>query len=594
MTARGCTRAGLAALVLWVGACSDDSRDPLAPPSGPSASHTGIPDITGAILGPDGTSICNSVPAGSAFSVHALDAVNLFVAAFQDVTCPEFTYAIPVEPGSYFVRAEFITFDGIDGFPFRNLAPGPVTVEANNVEQDVQIKEGTRLGGRVAVDGEPISDVSMFVQYVTPPGGFNAAFPFSGPDGTWRDFFDRDPLSLILQNDLAYQVGTECFLVLGAVVLEDAPVDPFIFPTERSSVDCRLTAGPTLELTHNFNRIAVTALPGNIGGSGFSALPDFGTGYGVQFPLARGQAPAHGPHNLSQLFDGGLLIGIAPSTVLSGSFVGGTMDCPFELENACRDLGLDGRVHVTESPVLGKTITWRYTDAASAEAVGLRVTQRSYDAPAGNDYVLFRFTIQNRSHGTRTFSPGLFTDWDIDFDAFDDRGFVQQDGRLMYQSNLFEEATTRAGTLMVGETASSPGFFFAGFAPPPTTGEQVAALTGELSAPPLPPEEPADLRYIQGVSPVTLKHGKSTDLWVAVIAGENEAAFLATAEAAARDIETHRRIPESVAERGSQRALSHSLVRAGASQPVRRPVCMKDCLRELKERRGLNLRIGGR
>jgi hypothetical protein len=96
------------------------------------------------------------------------------------------------------------------------------------------------------------------------------------------------------------------------------------------------------------------------------------------------------------------------------------------------------------------------------------------------------------------------------------------------------------------------------------------------------------------VSPVTLKHGKSTDVWVAVIAGEDAAAFLATAEAAARDIETHRRIPGPVAERGSQRVLSHSLVRASASQPVRRPVCMKDCLRELKERRGLNLRIGGR
>jgi hypothetical protein len=591
MTARGCTRAGLAALVLWAGACSDDSRDPLAPPSGPSASHTGIPDITGAILGPDGTSICNSVPTGTAFIVEAVDPTFTEFVEPQFLSCPDNTFVLVANPGTYFLAATFLTFDGIDGFPWSTLVPTPVTVEAGNIAQDIQIVEGGGLGGRVTLDGEPIPDVNMAVFYEATPG-FAAAFGFSGPDGAWRDFFDRAPLTL--QNGLSYQLFTDCAFVLGAILLEDAPPEPFTFPTERSSVDCRLTASPTLELTHNFNRIAVTAMPGEIGGSGLSVLSDFGTGFGVQFPITPGEEPVRGAQQITQLFEGGLLIGIEPGTVLSGAFVGGHMECPFELENACRDLGLDGRVHVTESPVLGKTITWRYTDAASAEAVGLRVTQRSYDAPAGNDYVLFRFTIQNRSHGTLTFSPGLFTDWDIDFDAFDDRGFVQQDGRLMYQSNLFEEVTTRAGTLMVGETAPSPGFFFAGFAPPLTTGEQVAALTGDLSAPPLSPEEPADLRYIQGVSPVTLKHGKSTDLWVAVIAGENEAAFLATAEAAARDIETHRRIPESVAERGSQRVLSHSLVRAGASQPVRRPVCMKDCLRELKERRGLNLRVGGR
>jgi hypothetical protein len=281
MTARGHTRAWLVALVLSAAACGDDSREPLAPAPSPTASQTEQAEITGSILGPDGTSICNSVPAGTEFSVHVLDPVNVVVAALQDVACPANTYAIPVDPGSYFVRAEFLTFDGIDGFPFRNLVPVPVTVGATNVEQDVQIKEGTVLGGHVTVDGEPIPDASMFVQYATPQF-FNAAFPFTGPDGQWRDFFERDPLSLVLQNDLAYQVGTDCSFVLGAILLEGPPAEPFVFPTERSSVDCRMTASPTLELTHNFNRIAVTAMPGEIGGSGASAFPVPGTGYGVQ------------------------------------------------------------------------------------------------------------------------------------------------------------------------------------------------------------------------------------------------------------------------------------------------------------------------
>jgi hypothetical protein len=233
MTARGHTRAWLVALVLSAAACGDDSREPLAHAPGPTASQTEQAEITGSILGPDGTSICNSVPAGTEFSVHVLDPVNVVVAALQDVACPANTYAIPVDPGSYFVRAEFLTFDGIDGFPFRNLVP-------------------------------------------------------------------------------------------------------------------------------------VSAAP---------------------------------------------------------------------------------------------------------------------------------------------------------------------------------------------------------------------------------PEDPGDLRYIQSVSPVTLKQGRSTDLWLAVIAGESEAAFLATAETAARDIETHRRIPQPVAERGAPRLLGRSLVRASAAGPVRRPVCLKDCLRELKERSRASLHI---
>jgi hypothetical protein len=574
-------RTPLLALAITAVACGTEDRLPLEPTSRATSSATEDPDITGAILGPDGTSICNSVPAGSVFLVYAIDAVNLFIPNVQEVACPEFTYSIAVDPGSYFIRVEFLTFDGIDDFPWRTLAAAPVTVETTNVEQDIQIVEGNPLGGRVTLDGEPIPDVNITVLYTT-PADFGAAFGFSGPDGAWRDFFDRDPLTLILQNGLAYQVFTDCFLVLGALVLEDAPAGPFIFPTERSSVDCRLTASPTLELTHNFNRIAVTAMPGEIGGSGNTGFPEFGTGFGVQFPSPPGETPARGSQLLTQLFEGGLLIGIEPGTVLSGAFVGGHMECPFELENACRDLGLDGRVTATESPVLGKTITWRYTDEPSAEGVGLRITQRSYDAPAGSDYVLFRFRIQNRSHETLTFSPGLFTDWDIDFDAFDDRGFVERDGRLMYQSNEFEGTTTRAGTLMVGETAPSPGFFFTGFDFPPNVSDQIAALTGALTTG--PPGEPADLRYIQGVSPVTLKHGKSTDLWVAVIAGEDAAAFQANAAAAARDIETHRREPEAVATRGSTLALPQSEVRAevranGSRRPPG-PVCKQDCAQQ--------------
>src|SRR2546422_3650855 len=62
------------------------------------------------------------------------------------------------------------------------------------------------------------------------------------------------------------------------------------------------------------------------------------------------------------------MIGIAPGRVLSGVTRRDLAACGA----ACRDLGLDGRVHVTASPQWGKRVTWRYSDARSPEGVGLR------------------------------------------------------------------------------------------------------------------------------------------------------------------------------------------------------------------------------
>jgi hypothetical protein len=81
---------------------------------------------------------------------------------------------------------------------------------------------------------------------------------------------------------------------------------------------------------------------------------------------------------------------------------------------------------------------------------------------------------------------------------------------------------------MIGESDPTPGFFFYGdqF---PSIPDQIAILRGNQSA---SGEEPGDIRYIQSVRTIGLSPGAETDLWVAVIAAENEAAFADAADAA--------------------------------------------------------------
>src|SRR2546422_11368596 len=127
-----------------------------------------------------------------------------------------------------------------------------------------------------------------------------------------------------------------------------------LFPSEAAAIDCTLVTAPSARFTHDLTRLVVTAMPGDIGGLSDEFVHDLGFGWGVQFPVAAGQSPSHDP-SVSQLSSGGLMIGIAPGRVLSGVTRRDLAACGA----ACRDLGLDGRGHVTASPQWGKRVTWR-------------------------------------------------------------------------------------------------------------------------------------------------------------------------------------------------------------------------------------------
>jgi hypothetical protein len=557
----------IAGLALILAGCTEQSDDPLSVASPLSELHLGLADISGDVLSPGGASICDFVPDGTAMTVRAIEVGSQAFGGTADVSCPDPSYSIPVAAGSYFLRAQFVDTDGIGTFPWRTLTSSPVTVDLADVAQDVRIDPGTPLGGGATLDDQPIAGVTFTVAYQSLPG-FAAASGTSGPDGGWADFFGRAPL--ILQNELDDFFVTGCDALLGTAVVEGFPTGAFRFPGGLQAVNCALRSGPLEPLTHNSNRVVVTAMPGDFGGLSPDIDPQFGQGYGVQFPAVPGAAPPHLPLFDSQLFRGGLIVGLGSGAILTGFDPGGELECGA----TCHDLGPDGKVSATSSPALGKTITWRYSDASSAEGMGIHVVQRSYDAPAGRDYVLFRFAVKNRSVEAQTLSLGVFTDWDVDATGADDIGFVEGGGRLLSQSNS-EGLPTRAGTLIVGDSPPTPGYFFS--TPlAPSLSEQSAALAGSLFE---PAAGAGDYRYIQSIAPITLRPGRSTDFWVAIVMGADESEFAENADAAQRDIESHRSAPSAAVDRGPVMQLGQVETRPGISGRWSAVPCKDRCVK---------------
>jgi hypothetical protein len=583
-------RTPLSALAIFTVACGMQDRLPTEPSSRSTLANVELSELRGSVLGPDGRNVCRTVT-GQTMVVHAIP--QSFELPFPEpivLTCPENKFAFQVEPGEYRLRAEFFTYENLGNLPVSWILP-PVAVGDGQRTRNIRFDEGTPLGGRATIDGEPFAGLPIFpiheFFFGFAPGGL------SDRNGRWDDAFpvpipeiSRSPF--ILQNDVEYVVVGPCDFTLGTRIVETAFFEFFIFPSQRRQVDCELSSDVARRLTHTRNRIAVTAFPGDIGGLTAQFGPrdlDLGTGFGVHFPNRPGRLPPHAiDPTISQLFTGGLMIGVSPDVVLSGIEVGGHMECRFDLENGCRDLGLGARGEVRRVANDGRVITWRYSDAPSGEGVGLRVIQRSFDAPPGEDYVLFRFTIRNGSNGRLNINPGIFTDFDLG-NVFDDEvGHRQQGGRLISQSEAADPHGTRLGTLMIGESDPTPGYFVRGgvdfdF---PTIQQQIAALRGNRSN---SSAEPTDQRYIQSVRAIGLSPGAETDLWVAVIAAENDGAFADAADAATQDIrERRQRLLAGEVEPSGEVEWSYTTPATAQPTAAGKPVCGKDCMLRLTGR----------
>jgi len=531
-------------LATGAAACKDEGSrivDP-SPPMASEAAGARITTVSGTLNGPDSTTLCNFIPPGSLLRVRLIRQGGNVIAGSQDLICPESAYSIPMDTGSFLLRLQLPNDPGIGNLPSRHLETTPIVVGRRGITRNVTVLPGLGLGGGATLDGHPIEGFAISLAYGLLPG-FAAAFGVSGPDGLWDDSFGRDPL--VLQGDVDIQVATGCTGLLGALALEPFPVGPFRFPTERDAVSCAMQTGTIGSFTHNLGRLAVSPLAGDIGGRSPETIPQFGEGYGALFPRNPRESltPTNSLSPFSHLFRGGLLVGLANGQVLSGTSVAGEMECGA----SCRDLGLDGALTVFTTPTGKKTVEWVYSDAASPDGAGLQVTQRSFDPQFAGDYVLFRFTLRNTGPAPLGFSSGVFLDLDVKGSASDDLGFIDQGGRLMYQTKA-DQPDVQVGTLLVGDGSVSGGFFYTNQLVPPL-GVQLAALDGSLTE--SPPPTPADYRYIQGQRSLTLPPGGSTDLWMAVVAGEDPAGFAASVAGATRDIDVRRPGPRAAAAAGT-------------------------------------------
>jgi hypothetical protein len=494
--------------------------------------ETGFHTLSGSVLGPAGN-ICNSLPESSPLLVRVLDPATGAFAAGNDLTCPANGYGFGLTPGSYLLRAELPADpNAIGEFPYRNLEASPVVIDQEDVARDITVSPGLPLGGGATFEGHPVEGVSLNLLYADAPF-FGAATGASGPDGAWSEFFGRTPM--VLQNGvrLVAQIGcgqpfSQFFLATR--VAQAPPAGEFLFPTERDALECRLANAPAVAFSHQRTPLVVTPMPGDIGGLSGEFFEQFGTGWGVQL-LDPGATPQHGSLTFSQLFIGGLVVGVRPNGLLTGFNFGGYGDCGA----SCRDFGLDGRLSASATRRSEKkTVTWRYSDAGSPDAAGLEVVQRSYDGPPGAAYVLFRFGFTNASSAALTFYPGVFMDWDVgnaDFDAFDDVGFTTRGGRLMYMTDAPGGPGTFDGTLVFGAPVAGNAVLTA-FGQ--SSAELLRLATGELTIP--SSVEPTDHRYLHTVGPITLAPHKKAAIWVAVIGGHDADEFFANADAATADV----------------------------------------------------------
>ena len=474
------------------------------------------------VLGPDGrSSICNYLPAAAVVTARLLNATPPpRQGGYGAFACPESQLRLSVPAsGSWHVRIDLPPNPRIDELPLSILA-------AADVSHDVVIREGSPLGGRGTFAGRPAEGIAMVVGWESLDGAM-ASGNGSGLDGRWRDRHGR---RTVLQKGLRYTVNAAC-QYLGARLVSSPPRAGFVFPTEGSSIDCTMVPAPSVRFTHHLTRLVVTSMPGDIGGLSDDFARDWGYGWGVQYPVAPHEAPAHQP-SASHLYQGGLLIGRTPDTVLSGSTLRGMATCG----RRCRNLGLDARLRLATERESGKEVIWEYSDSGVPERAGLRVVQQSRDGRPPADYVLFRFIITNVGRQTTTFHAGFHGDWDIGADEGDDIGRTDMGGRLMYQTDNGDRGPY-LGTLLLGDAPVTGNFVYRAVTTP-TLGEQVDALAGRLSRP--ESDVVGDTRYIHGAGPFTLAPSQRAELWMAIVAGDSRHGLLASASAAAADIASQR------------------------------------------------------
>ena len=516
--------------VAVVASCSDMGE--VSAPPRPQFNFTSSVPVTLKLQLPGGsTNVCAALGGAGTIRLQLFNTTTKAFATFYNpnnstgnssriVNCANAQTTYNVLPGDYDANFTIQTANDFGQLPRRWMQALGTVSSATSVVSD--LVNGQPLRGGFYVDGESIGGVTVQLLH---PGYGQISTNATSTATDWSDAITGQSRVYLRPGD-SYQLAL-CG-GLGVTPVGDGGNGVFVFDAN-TEVSCRFTKSVATQYTHDHTALVASMGPGDFG---FMEPVDpavwGANGFGVQYPVDA-NGPVHLPAQASHMFQGGLLVATTSGVVLSATNVGGYL---FDCVGECRDFDADAKVHKTDDTPHGRTITWTYSDAGSATPVGLHVTQTSFDGKAPNDYVLVKYTFHNKGKNDLTFFAGGFYDWDVEElgTAPAERGGTALGGRLMYNVG---NAGTHVGTMMISDYAAAGALHFA--TQPGvrvTIADQIAAMNGSNRA---ETTARADARYIQSMGPISIKKGHKAEVWVAIVAGRNQAEITANALAAEAD-----------------------------------------------------------
>lgn len=507
----------LLALVALLTSCADEESVLVEPQTFSLIASTG--SIAGDVLGPGGSSICGSIPAGSTVRVDVIDPVNATPedprAGHQWLTCPAYSFSIGVPSGTYVLRVQLPRDPAIGALPWRYLEPGDVVVNGTAEVKDIQVLEGADLGGVATRDGFQLMGVWLTLQYdFASEAAFSAAHGASGPDGAWDDRETwRSPLSV--QGGLTYR--TNC---------------PPPWPSELGPDDVgySLTAGP---------QDVPFLFPDDVGGAidcayeSISDVPGLGVDANAyQLVLRPNSYPP-------QLGTGFFADGVAADAVLYGGGVAYTTDAAHTFilydprgtsEGNMLGTGVPPMEvlepgDVAEHQTLTVLREWPEESYWNATALDLLVVRETY-AWRGEDYIILKYTVFNPgAEPVEGITAGLVLDQDLTAYANDHawHNYVEYDrtNEVVVINEPWYQVW--AGHAMLGPTSSYRSWSNPSRAPEgaPIDPVDLSTWNDYLTGGVVDADEfgPADVRHLLSIGPGDLPAGASGAFATVLVGG---------------------------------------------------------------------------
>jgi hypothetical protein len=391
------------------------------------------------------------------------------------------------------------TSTGLTGSPvtFTATATGPAGLNITNYRGDVQTQvAGTTLlivpAAQVTdLNGHPVPGVQVVFSVTAGGGSITGAAQVTDASGiatvgSWTLGVAAGVNELQAMFNTGTSRGTTIFVATGTA--PGAPCAPF---------------GYALEVNVNEFDLAVKAgvlpsLPTGLGGLGFFE--------GKQV-----------------IFGGGPIYGTDPNHLVIGYDVRGALSQDIANAPIC----------VLQTSPVHHTIAQLPLTAGATGPAGLAATQESFAFPSApdNGYVLLRYVFRDTAAAPITnFYAGFVMDWDLYFDA----NASATDDAISFNSALgIGEATefdavTYPQVVGLVPMATSGAISFRGWAQGAgdamvtTRSGYFAFLSGGINN---SSTGPADIRELMGLGPLTIQPGQSVVVYIAIVGGENQAAF---------------------------------------------------------------------